>query len=590
MENRQLITLKRQFRFGEQGFTLVKYMFFIYCFRNAGIDYPKYSEADTLKNNKDRRLKEILKFANEKVGEIFSKLNHKEADLFALSIKSFSYFSITGSGMNSALLTVESMTNKEIRDFIVNESGYSGERDDYGTPLSLVKLTQRILNPNNKEGQWSDLACYKGNYLVEVAKEYPHSPMIHGYEINFNASFLARMRLYLSGCEKYDVYETDTLTSNPIPTDDFAFVDVPHNLSLKESNKREIFLDNRFIQDIPASRTANWVFVDRLAQALNKTGRGVALILDSCLSNNIDIKERKAFIDRNMVEGVIRLPSSIFQYFDVPVSMLVLNNCKTSTDIKFLDASEMKTQGRRFAEVDYDLVAEQYFSESVIRVALEDVQSNGYSLNTKQYTNAKDIVIRNPELLENVVDDIFRGLQISASEIDELSSSEEGNQYKLISVGDLQDGSFYLEKLQKIVSPKKYDRYLIKEGDILLSGKSTRIKSSIVDSIGDEKILATGSLIVIRCDKEKVNPVYLKTFFDSVTGLKLLESIQTGSAIISINVTALYKLPYPKVNKALQDKVATTFLIQLDQLKLAKQKISKLEESISTIFDSIVEE
>ena len=565
-------------------------MFFIYCFRNAGIDYPKYSEADTLKNNKDKRLKEILKFANEKVGEIFSKLNHKEADLFALSIKSFSYFSITGSGMNSALLTVESMTNKEIRDFIVNESGYSSERDDYGTPLSLVKLTQRILNPNNKEGQWSDLACYKGNYLVEVAKEYPHSPMIHGYEINFNASFLARMRLYLSGCDKYDVYETDTLTSNPIPMDDFAFIDIPHNLSLKESNRRDILLDNKYIQDIPMSRTANWVFVDRLAQALNKTGRGVALILDSCLSNNIDIKERKAFIDRNMVEGVIRLPSSIFQYFDVPVSMLVLNNCKTSTDIKFLDASEMKMQGRRFAEVDYDLIAEQYFSESVIRVTLEDVQSNGYSLNTKQYTNAKDIVIKNPESLENVIEDIFRGLQISASEIDELSSNEEGNQYKLISVGDLQDGSFYSEKLQKIVSPKKYDRYLIKEGDILLSGKSTRIKSSIVDSIGDEKILATGSLIVIRCNKEKVNPVYLKTFFDSVTGLKLLESIQTGSAIISINVTALYKLPYPKVDKALQDKVATTFLIQLDQLKLAKQKISKLEESISTIFDSIVEE
>ena len=565
-------------------------MFFIYCFRNAGIDYPKYSEADTLKNNKDKRLKEILKFANEKVGDIFSKLNHKEADLFALSIKSFSYFLITGSGMNSALLTVESMTNEEIRDFIVNESGYSGERDDYGTPLSLVKLTQRILNPNNKEGQWSDLACYKGNYLVEVAKGYPHSLMIHGYEINFNASFLARMRLYLSGCDKYDVYETDTLTSNPIPMDDFAFIDIPHNLSLKESNRRDILLDNKYIQDIPMSRTANWVFVDRLAQALNKTGRGVALILDSCLSNNIDIKERKAFIDRNMVEGVIRLPSSIFQYFDVPVSMLVLNNCKTSTDIKFLDASEMKTQGRRFAEVDYDLVAEQYFSESVIRVALEDVQSNGYSLNTKQYTNAKDIVIKNPESLENVIEDIFRGLQISASEIDELSSNEEGNQYKLISVGDLQDGSFYLEKLQKIVSPKKYDRYLIKEGDILLSAKSTRIKSSIVDSIGDEKILATGSLIVIRCDKEKVNPVYLKTFFDSVTGLKLLESIQTGSAIISINVTALYKLPYPKVDKALQDKVATTFLIQLDQLKLAKQKISKLEESISTIFDSIVEE
>lgn len=590
MENRQLITLKRQFRFGEQGYTLIKYMFFIYCFRNAGIDYPKYSEADTLKNNKDKRLKEILKFANEKVGDIFSKLNHKEADLFALSIKSFSYFLITGSGMNSALLTVESMTNEEIRDFIVNESGYSGERDDYGTPLSLVKLTQRILNPNNKEGQWSDLACYKGNYLVEVAKGYPHSLMIHGYEINFNASFLARMRLYLSGCDKYDVYETDTLTSNPIPMDDFAFIDIPHNLSLKESNRRDILLDNKYIQDIPMSRTANWVFVDRLAQALNKTGRGVALILDSCLSNNIDIKERKAFIDRNMVEGVIRLPSSIFQYFDVPVSMLVLNNCKTSTDIKFLDASEMKTQGRRFAEVDYDLVAEQYFSESVIRVALEDVQSNGYSLNTKQYTNAKDIVIKNPESLENVIEDIFRGLQISASEIDELSSNEEGNQYKLISVGDLQDGSFYLEKLQKIVSPKKYDRYLIKEGDILLSAKSTRIKSSIVDSIGDEKILATGSLIVIRCDKEKVNPVYLKTFFDSVTGLKLLESIQTGSAIISINVTALYKLPYPKVDKALQDKVATTFLIQLDQLKLAKQKISKLEESISTIFDSIVEE
>ena len=95
--------------------------------------------------------------------------------------------------------------------------------------------------------------------------------------------------------------------------------------------------------------------------------------------------------------------------------------------------------------------------------------------------------------------------------------------------------------------------------------------------------------MVIRCDENKINPVYLKAFFDSINGSKLLESIQTGTAIISINASALLNMKISCIDREKQDKIAAAYLERLDQFKITQNKLRKLENELNTVFDKFVE-
>ena len=132
--------------------------------------------------------------------------------------------------------------------------------------------------------------------------------------------------------------------------------------------------------------------------------------------------------------------------------------------------------------------------------------------------------------------------------------------------------------------------HLLQDYDVLLSSKSTKIKTAIAEIKNNEKIIPSGSIIVVRCDKNKINPVYLKTFLDSTNGKKLLESIQTGTTIISINPSALNEMNISCLPIEKQNLICNAFLTKMDLLKIEKRKIKKLEEELCNIFDSNTEE
>ena len=140
-------------------------------------------------------------------------------------------------------------------------------------------------------------------------------------------------------------------------------------------------------------------------------------------------------------------------------------------------------------------------------------------------------------------------------------------------------------KLQTIIDNDKYERYILTNNDVLVSSKSTKIKVGRVKVEEDEKIVATGSILVIRCNTSKLNPIYLKTFLDSKYGSKLLESVQTGSTIISINASALMgiKIPYMDMNKQLE--IATKYIMKLQQYKKAEERLKELEKQMNNIFE-----
>ena len=67
-----------------------------------------------------------------------------------------------------------------------------------------------------------------------------------------------------------------------------------------------------------------------------------------------------------------------------------------------------------------------------------------------------------------------------------------------------------------------------------------------------------------------------------------MESIQTGTVIISINASALLKMRISCVDRNLQDEIANKFLMKLDQFKITKSKLEKLERELNNVFDDSI--
>lgn len=581
MEQKNIQTLKREFRFSEQGYTLVKLMVFIYAFKKTDINYPIYKAKE---HSAQDYLSKLWEIANSNLLKINEKCGEQLGEIVKECVKSFNSYVSTQSSLSFALSVLNDLSIDDIKDFIINDANFIGEREDLSSPKNLIDLVIGLLAKEENQS-WFDLGCGNGDFLVELTKKN-NNVSCYGEDINYNCQLLTKIRLYFTGTNA-KIFENNILSTNYNEIVDVAYANTPFLMRLSRTGFD--YNDyNKYVGNLRTMQNADWIFADRLLQSIKD--RGIILMTEASLMNFVNIEQRKNVIEKNLIEGVIKLPTNLFMYTGISVSMVIFNKHKQNKEIKFLDATKMCTSGRRLNELNVSEILQAYNSENeVTKVNIEDISKEDYSLHVKKYIDVNDIILENETILETVVDEIFRGTQISASMLDEYSKVSEGDKvYKLISMGDIQNGSFDIDGLQVIKNDGKFDRYLVKNGDVLVSSKSTKIKTAVVEIPEGEKFVATGSLLVIRCNQEKINPVYLKTFFDSSNGSKLLESIQTGTAIISINASALMKMRISLLEKSKQDKIAERFLLKLDQFKVTQAKLARLEKELTNVFDDLI--
>ena len=137
MEQRNIQLLKREFRFGEQGYTLVKTMMFVYSFKKANIDYPLYEESF---RQPSVYLKTLCNIANENLLKIDNSCGKELGILIRDCIVSFNEYVHSQSGMGTALLALNELTIEGIEYFIKNEANFSGSKEDLSTPDTLMDL------------------------------------------------------------------------------------------------------------------------------------------------------------------------------------------------------------------------------------------------------------------------------------------------------------------------------------------------------------------------------------------------------------------------------------------------------------------
>ena len=85
-----------------------------------------------------------------------------------------------------------------------------------------------------------------------------------------------------------------------------------------------------------------------------------------------------------------------------------------------------------------------------------------------------------------------------------------------------------------------------------------------------------------------MNPYYLEAYLNSSDGQTILNQIQTGSVIISINPSNLLNIKISMLPLEQQEKIGNKYLSQKKMIEMTKERLKELEKSQETFFDDVV--
>ena len=97
---------------------------------------------------------------------------------------------------------------------------------------------------------------------------------------------------------------------------------------------------------------------------------------------------------------------------------------------------------------------------------------------------------------------------------------------------------------------RKITNYILKTGDLLIPARGTAIRIAIFEE-QTYPCIASSNVIVIRSTDESLSTTYLKLFFDSPLGRKMIVTRQQGTAVMNISYKELnnIEIPLPSIEE-----------------------------------------
>lgn len=484
-----------------------------------------------------------------------------------------------------------SFTKEELRSVVLYSlsNDVTGYRDFVETTTnSIYEVAKNILDIDGAGHIVADVGSGNGNVLAKILVDcrkqgYVLKELV-GFELNSEQAKMSQMALDIlsTGDPKPIIKIGNVLDGGDfVCTRGYCFPPFGMKQFLREKSK-----PSKLFKKIELSmrNTSEWFFVDNLLSGLHENGRAVAIVSGRALFNYADEEYRKALIESGLLEGIIELPNGSLNFTGVKPYMLVFSHGNKA--VKLVDASEAidaKTKRFNKIEVAVNKVLELYNSPDVP---------------TKDINVLKDVsnlvpsnVLLNVEKPKNGVPlgglaEVFTGNQYTLGVFEKNGMlSMEPTGYRILTSSDIEDGFVDWKALRSIkYEDNKFDKYAVKKDDLVVTSKSSKVKTVVVDIEPKEKILVTGGMIIVRPDTKLLDPTYLKIFLDSEQGQNALKAIQKGSIIITINSKELSTVLIPVIDIDKQIEKAQRYNEKLSTLYALKQEARKLEDSLKNFY------
>lgn len=456
------------------------------------------------------------------------------------------------------------------------------------TTLSLDQLTYFLLDLDKTEdNRILDSNSFLGSFLSLVLsfnqkKLKEQQISVH----DLNPSNVKLLKIIS------DIFNNGS-TNVEIQNDDFLFSYIKH------FNKARIFnfgqchyldkniFEKPIFEDVAVKDIAGseWLYIDKALKSKLDSFKIVALVCGSALWSHNAQLYRRHLIENGYLEGIIELPNKALSNTSIKLYLIILSSENKGT--KFLDATPfvIKNTSRFSARetavtLDVGRILDQYHACKTI--SLEEVLSLKSLIPSN--VNMKIEKIKNGVPL-NELAQIFVGSQYTLKNFEGMVS-EAKTGTSILKSNDINDFVIDLDSVTHInYKDTKLFKYCIQKGDVIISSKSSKIKIGVVDFEPDENIIVTGGMLVVRPDKSKLDPYYLKMFLDSKLGQQSLKTIQKGSVIVTINLSDFSEIEVPYIKLEDQRKLAFDYLTKLSTLLALKSELKKAEDDLDSIFE-----
>ncbi|NVZ09537.1 SAM-dependent DNA methyltransferase [Allochromatium humboldtianum] len=246
---------------------------------------------------------------------------------------------------------------------------------EFFTPRSVVQLMVEIIEPHG--GTVFDPACGSGGMFVQSAdfirrhrqelesQGRDTSVYVYGQEKQGETVKLARMNLAVNGLrgeiEPANTYYGDAFGS--LGRFDYVLANPPFNVD--DVSLSAVEKDSRFnTYGIPRNKTkakkseqgketvpnANYLWINLFATSLKEPsdsspGGRAALVMANSASDarNTEADIRRTLIEKNLIYGMLTLPSNMFYTVTLPATLWFFDKGKTDERVLFIDARNIFT-------------------------------------------------------------------------------------------------------------------------------------------------------------------------------------------------------------------------------------------------------
>ena len=308
-----------------------------------------------------------------------------------------------------------------LRKFAEDGGQSAGE---FYTPKEVGWLMARIINPEPYTTIY-DPACGSGGLLIKprLLFEATHpdkegqAPKIYGQELTATTYAMAKMNAFLHDFIGAELHIGDTFRNPRLVADDSTLQHFDYVLANPMWNQKEYdeaFYANdqwgRFGYGVPPSSSADWAWVQHMLTSLNSNGRAAIVLDTGAVSRGSGINRtnrerdiRKAFVDNDLIEGVILLPENLFYNTTAPGIILLLNRSKPierKDQILLINLSnhfEKQAPKNALTEEGIDAASDAYEAwESCEKlshvITLDDARKTDYNLSPAEFVDVGDNV------------------------------------------------------------------------------------------------------------------------------------------------------------------------------------------------------